>query len=593
MIARTKTAISEGATVVYEAAFEHDGVFAAVDVLEADGSGGWRIVEVKSTCSVKPTHVLDVAVQLSVLENAGLLVSGADVMHLNPRHGLDVGGDGTIDPSDGSGQADDLCLERMTYRELQVLCKAAGIRANQKAVVLRSALREQAKRNDGTIRCEDPCGAAASADVAPLFLRQDVFEEARRLAKTVPSLVADCRTVLDREEEPVASVGSRCLKPYPCEFYARCHPGPTDKEAAGGPIATLYRPSPRLRDELERRGVARIADIPQDICLSGIADRQKRAWAAVAQTAVAQTAVAAPVDAGTAGPASAGASATATGAAATAACARDKRVVDARERETVAADSRAADTSVVVVDNPDILAAALSEIREPVVFLDFEAINPALPPWPLVRPYGQVPVQVSMHRRDADGVVTHTDWLADGVEDPRPALARAVLEGVRGARSLVAYAAGFERRALADLAQFLPEHTGERTELLAARERFVDLLPIVRAHVYARDFQGSFSLKKVLPALVPDLSYDDLEVQGGHTAAIELERFILGRGQDAGRSEGRAVGSQEPGDLDRGNMRRALLAYCERDTLALVELADALNKLADSQLRAAKSSQTR
>jgi hypothetical protein len=89
-------------------------------------------------------------------------------------------------------------------------------------------------------------------------------------------------------------------------------------------------------------------------------------------------------------------------------------------------------------------------------------------------------------------------------------------------------------------------------------------LPIVREHVYHPNFRGRFSIKKVLPALVPGLSYDDLAVKNGDTA---VERF-------ARMAKGEITG-------DAAEQTRAdLLAYCERDTFAMVRLHQAISNLA-------------
>ncbi|MBZ5590542.1 MAG: DUF2779 domain-containing protein, partial [Acidobacteriia bacterium] len=96
--------------------------------------------------------------------------------------------------------------------------------------------------------------------------------------------------------------------------------------------------------------------------------------------------------------------------------------------------------------------------------------------------------------------IAHHEWLADGPGDPRPELARALVAACLGARTVVAYNAQFERRCIEMLADAVPELADD---LLDIAERLADPLPIVREHVYHPDFHGSFSLKSVLPALVP------------------------------------------------------------------------------------------
>jgi hypothetical protein len=78
----TDEALRAGARVLYEAAFEHDGVLVVADILER-GRRGWNLIEVKSSTRVKDEHYDDVAVQTCVLRGAGLEVRRAEVMHLN------------------------------------------------------------------------------------------------------------------------------------------------------------------------------------------------------------------------------------------------------------------------------------------------------------------------------------------------------------------------------------------------------------------------------------------------------------------------------------------------------------------------------
>jgi hypothetical protein len=207
------------------------------------------------------------------------------------------------------------------------------------------------------------------------------------------------------------------------------------------------------------------------------------------------------------------------------------------------------------------LGAALESLKAPVAYLDFETVNPAIPAWEGCRPYDAVPAQWSVHLELADGTIEHHEWLAEGPGDPRPACARALAPVLLRAKTIVAYNAPFEARAIATLAAASP---AARKELGAAVERLVDLLPIVRDHVYHRAFGGSFSLKAVAPALVPNASYDDLDVADGSTAASQLARLLLG----------------DIADDERHALRRQLAAYCARDTEMLVMLAARLRDLA-------------
>ena len=162
--------------------------------------------------------------------------------------------------------------------------------------------------------------------------------------------------------------------------------------------------------------------------------------------------------------------------------------------------------------------------NRPLAFLDFETVGLPIPIWNGCHPWDQVPVQFSCQVEDAGGRVTHHEWLAEGPGDPRPALAQRLIRACEPGRRVVAYNAGFERGCLVTMADALPALAGP---LRSIADRLVDLLPVVRNHVYHPDFGGSFSLKSVLPAMVPELRYDNLAIGDGATASLELERLLF------------------------------------------------------------------
>ena len=228
---------------------------------------------------------------------------------------------------------------------------------------------------------------------------------------------------------------------------------------------------------------------------------------------------------------------------------------------------RAVQTGRMVVEPT--LAKALPQFASPLAFLDFETVSLAIPRWPGCRPWQQVPVQFSAHReeRGRGGSLVHHEWIAEGPADPRPALAEALVEACAEARKVVAYHASFERECLKQLREAVPRFA---KELERIEKRLVDLLPVIRRHVYHPDFGGGFSIKKTLPALVPGLSYADLWVQDGEVATVELQRLML-------------EGDRTP-PAERAARREALLRYCERDTWAMVKLLEKLRSLVADQL---------
>jgi hypothetical protein len=195
---------------------------------------------------------------------------------------------------------------------------------------------------------------------------------------------------------------------------------------------------------------------------------------------------------------------------------------------------------------------ALAAIPLPAHFVDFETFAPAVPVYPGTRPFEQVPFQWSDHVLAADGTLGHREFLHDDDSDPREAFAQSLLAVTEDAASLVVYSS-FEGDVLAALANQLPHLA---PALLDRRRRIVDLLPIVRDHCYHPKLRGSFSIKTVLPAFVPELGYDDLVIRDGLTASLAHATVI----------------DPTVDPLRRAEIRAQLLAYCARDTEAMVAL---------------------
>lgn len=80
----TRKAISEGKSVIYEAAFEFDGLLCFADILVKKGNE-WIIYEVKSSTSVKDYHINDAAFQYYVISN-NIPVKDAFVVCLNNKY---------------------------------------------------------------------------------------------------------------------------------------------------------------------------------------------------------------------------------------------------------------------------------------------------------------------------------------------------------------------------------------------------------------------------------------------------------------------------------------------------------------------------
>lgn len=203
----------------------------------------------------------------------------------------------------------------------------------------------------------------------------------------------------------------------------------------------------------------------------------------------------------------------------------------------------------------------LGKIRYPLCFLDFETVGSAIPLFDGTRPYQQVPFQYSLHRIDAiGGEVKQYAYLAQPGADPRKEIAEKLLAEIPDGACVLAYNAAFEKRVMKELGECLP---GLRKRLKAIAEGMVDLMePFKRRDVYQWKMDGSYSLKSVLPALVPGMTYDGMEIRDG---AMASEAYF------------RLASVSDPGELSR--LRQALLEYCGQDTLGMVRLLEKLRSL--------------
>jgi predicted RecB family nuclease len=200
----------------------------------------------------------------------------------------------------------------------------------------------------------------------------------------------------------------------------------------------------------------------------------------------------------------------------------------------------------------------LKKVEYPLHFLDFETVAPAIPRYPHTRPFQTVPFQWSDYLLHPDGSLEHREYLCGEDRDPREEFAGTLLDALGEKGTIFIYTA-YEKEVAASLAEDLSPY---REKLLALQARFRDLYAAVRKHFYHPEFHGSFSLKSVLPALVPAMKYESLAIQEGSLASLEYLRML-------------APGTS-PGEKER--IRKDLLTYCGHDTLGMVTIREELLK---------------
>ena len=199
----------------------------------------------------------------------------------------------------------------------------------------------------------------------------------------------------------------------------------------------------------------------------------------------------------------------------------------------------------------------------PRYYFDFESIDLPVPRWAGVRPYEHITFQWSCHIERSPGIFEHGEFLDLTGDDPSLVCIEKMREAINpdNGGPIFVYHATYERGRLQELAERHPQHSEVLGKYIA---RLVDLLPLVKANFYHPAMRGSFSIKKVLPVIAPELDYGDLdEVQEGTGAQVA---YLFAVFDPATKPERKA---------DLGNKLRT---YCRQDTWAMVEVAYFLAK---------------
>lgn len=204
----------------------------------------------------------------------------------------------------------------------------------------------------------------------------------------------------------------------------------------------------------------------------------------------------------------------------------------------------------------------VDSLNYPLYFLDFETIMPAIPVFEGTRPYQQVVFQYSLHIQQSKlSSVDHKEHLANpnDAELRKNAMLQLIDDCGKDGDVLV-YNKAFEASRINELISAFPRY-GSRLQNIV--DRMVDLaVPFQKKWFYTPEMRGSYSIKKVLPALVPELSYSDLEIQEGGTASLTFLQMV----------QGQFVGNEN-------QVRQALLDYCKLDTFAMVKILNRLKSI--------------
>lgn len=205
--------------------------------------------------------------------------------------------------------------------------------------------------------------------------------------------------------------------------------------------------------------------------------------------------------------------------------------------------------------DPKALKDWIGQLKYPLYFLDYETIGPAVPLFDGTSPFRQYPFQYSLHvQQNRGGSLEHREFLHTEQSDPRPSFVEQLISDCGKKGSIIVYNLSFEAGVNESLAK---KYRKFASDLRAINERMVDLIiPFRSRHLYHPKQQGSASIKAALPAFVPDMSYEELDIPLG-TEASRLGELII-------------AGQLPESDFDR--VVNGLREYCKQDTFAMVRL---------------------
>ena len=198
----------------------------------------------------------------------------------------------------------------------------------------------------------------------------------------------------------------------------------------------------------------------------------------------------------------------------------------------------------------------VNSLSNNIYHLDFETYQSAVPPFNGLKPYQQIPFQYSAHYEN-NGTMEHYEFLADPSNDPREAFVKSLINDMKKDGDILVYNIGFERGRLNELIRIFPKYQPQLESIIDGMKDL--MIPFKEKWYYVPAMKGSYSIKYVLPALVPSLSYDDLDINNGSLASSTFANL------------------HNVNDLNQmKKTRKHLLQYCKMDTFAMVKILEVL-----------------
>ena len=210
----------------------------------------------------------------------------------------------------------------------------------------------------------------------------------------------------------------------------------------------------------------------------------------------------------------------------------------------------------------DSIKAFLDSLWYPMCFLDFETtFMTPIPMFDSTRPYQKVPFQYSLHYLESENSeLKHSEYLAPAGVNPLKEFAEKLLKDVPDNACILVYKESFEKEILNNLKEWFPEYSNKIDMRI---NNIRDLMkPFKNKDFYDWKMYGSYSLKNVLPSVITNMSYEGMEINEGEKACQAYLRMFC---------------SQNSEEIER--IRKALLEYCNLDTLAMVKIVEKLKTL--------------
>lgn len=199
------------------------------------------------------------------------------------------------------------------------------------------------------------------------------------------------------------------------------------------------------------------------------------------------------------------------------------------------------------------------KLKYPLYFFDYETYSSPIPLFDGTKPYQQIPFQYSLMIKDSPTApLRHTEFLMRRFENPVPDLLSQLKRDIGSKGSVIVWFALFETTRNKEMAEMEPSYADF---LKSVNDRIFDLMLIFKFknQMYIKsEFKELASLKIVLPILCPELSYGTLAIREGGEASASWP----------------VLTSDKTPAMEKAELEKNMLAYCKRDTEAMVGILD-------------------